>query len=76
MTTWRHVPKHEWRHKFIHTLETVPKNWYLELEVRRGTIDWDELTLNFKVTFSFEAESPLVDATLQVIRSKIFMEEG
>jgi hypothetical protein len=27
------------------------------------------------VTFSFEAESPLVDASLQVIRSNIFMED-
>jgi hypothetical protein len=75
MTTWRQVPKQEWMHRFIHTLETVPKNWYLELEVHRGTTDWEELTQNFKVTFSFEVESPLVDATLQVIRSNIFMEE-
>jgi len=60
---------------FIHTLDTLPKNWYLELEVRRGTKYWDDITHNLKVTISFEAESPLVDATLQVIRSNIFMEE-
>jgi hypothetical protein len=68
MKTWIQVPKLEWMHRFIHTLETVPKNWYLELEVCKGT-------RNFKVTFSFEVESHVVDATLQVIRSKIFMEE-
>jgi hypothetical protein len=59
---------------FIHTLEMVPKNWYLELEVHRGKTDWEELTRNFKVTFRFEVESPLVNEALQVIRSNIFME--
>jgi hypothetical protein len=39
ITTWRQVPKKEWTHRFIHTLETVPRNWYLELEVCRGTTD-------------------------------------
>jgi hypothetical protein len=39
MTTWRHMPNQEWMHRFIHTLETVPKNWYLEIEVCRGTTD-------------------------------------
>jgi hypothetical protein len=75
MTTWRQVSKLEWTHWFIHTLEMVPKNWYLELEVRRGTTNWEELTHNFKVTFNFEVESPLAVAALQVIRSNIFMEE-
>jgi hypothetical protein len=64
------VPKQEWMHRFIHTLETVPRNWYLELEVHRGTMNWEELIQNFKVTFNFEVESPLVDAVLQVIRGK------
>jgi hypothetical protein len=43
--------------------------------VHKGTTEWEELTQNFKVTFSFEVESPLVDASLQVIRSNIFMED-
>jgi hypothetical protein len=42
--------------------------------VHRGTTDWEELTQNFKVTFSFEDDSPLVDASLQIIRSNIFVE--
>jgi hypothetical protein len=50
-----------------------PRNWYLELEVCRGTTNWEELIQNFKVTFTFEVESPLVDAVLQVIRGKIFL---
>jgi hypothetical protein len=52
-----------------------PKNWYLELEVRRETTDWEELTQNFKVTFSFEDDAPLIDSTLQVIKNNIFSSE-
>jgi hypothetical protein len=35
IVTWRSVPKKEWTHLFVHTLDTIPKNWYLELEVHR-----------------------------------------
>jgi hypothetical protein len=69
------TPKKEWMHRFIHTLETIPKNWYLELEMHRDTTDWDYMTQRFKVTFTFEHESPLVDVALQDIRHKIFSEE-
>ena len=49
---------------FIHTMDTIPKNWYLELEMHKETRKWDELTQMFKVTFTFEYESPLLDAAL------------
>jgi hypothetical protein len=63
-------------HTCLYTLlDTIPKNWYLELEVHRETTDWEELTHNFKVTFSFEDEAPSVDTTLQVIKDKIFASE-
>jgi hypothetical protein len=65
---WRSVPRQEWTHLFVHTLDTIPKNWYIELEVHRGTGDWEELTRNFKVTFSFENNNPLIDSTLQVLK--------
>jgi len=61
---WSMTMKKEWTHKFIHTLETIPKNWYLELEMHRDTADWDYMTQRFKVTFNFEHESPLVDVEL------------
>jgi hypothetical protein len=48
------------------------KNYYVYLEVRRGTIDWEYLTHNFKVTFKFEDDVPLVDIALQVIKDNIF----
>jgi hypothetical protein len=72
---WSSTSKEEWTHKFIHTLDTISKNWYLELEMHRETTNWDELTQRFKVTFMFEHKSPLVDAALQVIRTNIFSEK-
>jgi hypothetical protein len=54
----------------------IPKNWYLELEMCRKTVDWDEVTQRFKVKFTFEEEYPLIDETLQAIRNNILLEEG
>jgi hypothetical protein len=54
IAAWSKAPRKEWTHLFVHTLDTIPKNWYLELEVHLETTDWEELTQNFKVTFSFE----------------------
>jgi hypothetical protein len=51
-------------HRFIHTLDTIPKNWYLELEMRRETTRWEELVQRFKVMFTFEHESPSIDVVL------------
>jgi hypothetical protein len=44
--------------------------------MHRETTNWDELTQRFKVTFTFEHESPSIDAVVQVIQTKIFSEEG
>lgn len=57
---------------FVHTLDVIPKNWYIELEVHRETTDWEDLTHNFKVTFNFEDDAPLIDTALQIIKNKIF----
>jgi hypothetical protein len=51
-------------HMFIHTLDTIPKNWYLELEMHRETINLEKMTQRFKVKFTFKHESPLLDASL------------
>jgi hypothetical protein len=64
IVAWNKLPRQEWTHLFVHTLDIIPKNWYLELEMRRETADSEELTHNFKVTFSFEDNSPLIDTTL------------
>jgi hypothetical protein len=35
--------RNEWMKNFIHTLETLPNNWYLELEMCRETTRWEYL---------------------------------
>jgi hypothetical protein len=37
ITNWRMTPPEEWPHHFIHTLERIPKNWYVYQEMRKGT---------------------------------------
>jgi hypothetical protein len=61
---WSSISNKEWMHKFIHTLDKIPMNRYLELEMHRETMDWDEMIQSFKVTFNFEDEALLVDITL------------
>jgi hypothetical protein len=41
---WKLIPRKEWTHRFIHTLDTIPKNWYLELEMHRDTTEWEYIT--------------------------------
>jgi hypothetical protein len=62
-------------HRFIHTLETIPKNWYLEMEVHRDTTEWGYISQRFKETFTFQHKSPSIYTTLQEIKHKIFNEE-
>jgi hypothetical protein len=65
---WRMTPPEEWPHHFIHTLEGIPGNWYIDQEMRRGTTEWTTLQQNFVVTFSFEHENPNMDSTLKLIQ--------
>jgi len=44
---WISISEIEWRHKFIHTLDIIPKNWFLELEMHRETEGWEELVQRF-----------------------------
>ena len=30
------IPREEWVHKFVHTLEPIAQNWYMEAELRHG----------------------------------------
>jgi hypothetical protein len=63
-------------HKFIDTLDIIMKNSYLELEMHKETTRWDEMVQRFKITFTFEHESPSIDAVLQDIQNNIFSEKG
>ena len=34
---WKNRTNDEWVHLFVHTLDSNPRHWYLETELRRGT---------------------------------------
>jgi len=44
----------EWVHLFCHTLDVIPMNWYIEIELHHGTGEWDIRCEGFMMTFSFE----------------------
>ena len=58
---WSNIPEDEWVHRFIHTLDTVPRNWYIETELRKGTTTWPLMIDRFLLTFGFESEYLGVD---------------
>ena len=69
------TPPEEWPHHFIHTLEGIRGNQYIEQEMSRGTTEWTRLQHNFVVTLSFENENPNTDSMLKLIRGVIFLDE-
>jgi hypothetical protein len=58
---WRMKPPEEWPHHFVHTLEWILANWYIDQELCIGTTNWIVLQQKFIVTFSFEHENPNMD---------------
>jgi hypothetical protein len=71
---WSDIPKEQWVHKFINTLDTTPINWYLQEELCLATTNWYGMTQNFIATFLFEIQYPTIDQALQIIRQKVFEE--
>ena len=57
---------------FIHTLNIIPKNWYIQLELRQETVSWNDLTTNFITAFNTYDEDVMVDIVLQLIKEKVF----
>jgi hypothetical protein len=53
---WRNIPKEQWVHNFINTLDNTPINWYLQVEPLLATSDWYSMTQNFIATFLFESQ--------------------
>jgi len=35
---WNELPKEAWPHMFVHTLDIIPRNWYIQLELHQETI--------------------------------------
>jgi len=47
-------PQPKWVHLFCHTLDIIPINWYIEMELRHGMSEWDILCKGSMLTFTFE----------------------
>ena len=69
---WKRVPRDEWVHRFVHTLEPIAKNWYAEVKLHQGTVSWDTLVNNFVLTFSINEIFPALDAAIRVIHTNVF----
>jgi hypothetical protein len=74
-TLWKMTLPKEWPHHFIHTLERIPTNLYVDQELHKGTAEWTTLQHNFIVIFSFEHENPNIDLSLKQIIGVIFTKE-
>ena len=69
--TWEACPRQEWVHQFIHTLDLIPRNSYILVELRHGIVEWDELDASFTHTIEFVDDHPSIDVALQVIKTDI-----
>ena len=47
-------------------------NWYLEMDLRHGTAEWDILREGLFMTFSFEDGFESIDEALQEVKAEIF----
>jgi len=76
IAAWQGIPEIQWVHRFASTLDIVPKNWYVKLELRRGTADWNMLLKEFICTFDGETDRqcPTIDRALQVVMRNILHE--
>ena len=63
-TTWKAYMRKEWVHRFIQTLEMVPRGWYTSEELQRGTFEKESLMINFTQKFEFTNEHPILDVAL------------
>ena len=70
-TLWASRPKDEWVHAFIHTLDEMPRSWYVLAKMRKEIATWEEMTSCFAHTFSFTDANPDVNNALQIIRDVV-----
>ena len=69
---WGEEPQPKWVNIFYHTLDTIPMNGYLKIELRQGTTEWDVLKERFLLSFSFEEGFRCIAKALQEIKATIF----
>ena len=68
---WESQPKDEWIHAFIHTLDEMPRSWYVSAKLHREITTWEELTVFFAHTFNFADANVEVNNALQIIRDVV-----
>ena len=69
---YRAKPQPKWVHLFCHTLNVIPMNWYLEMELHHGTEEWDFLGQGFFMTFNFKDGFESINESLQEVKTTIF----
>lgn len=58
---------------FCHTLDTIPMNWYLEIELYHDTVEWDVLKEGFLLTFNFKDRFASIDEALRALEDAIYV---
>ena len=70
-TLWASRPRDEWVHDFVHTLEEMPRSWYVATELHRTITTWEELSVFFAQTFSFQDANTEVCNALHIIHDVV-----
>jgi len=65
MQAYGEKPQPKWVHLFYHTLDVIPMNWYVEIELHHGIGEWNILREGFMMTYS-------IDEALQEVKATIF----
>ena len=52
---------------FVHTLDEIPRIWYISVELQREIRTWEDLTTGFAHTFSFISVDSVIHSTMQHI---------
>ena len=68
---WTSRPRYEWVHTFFHTLEEMPRSWYVAAELCRTITTWEDLSVFFVQTFSFQDAKPEVCHALHIIHDVV-----
>jgi hypothetical protein len=69
----KNVPRSQWAHRFIHTLDVVQCSWYVQQELRKQTITWEMISTQFTATFHFSADDPDLERILHRMKHLIFV---
>ena len=66
-TMWVSQPKDEWVHAFVHTLDELPRQWYVSAELHKDITTYEELSICFSHIFHFADANLFIHSALQHI---------